>query len=747
VSPRLRDGLSVLLLCDDSPKHAPNVLEHIGALQQFSRHRVELFNPIRIGRTRLLRLDDYDVVIVHYSIFVLEEAHLSSWFREQLTKFSGLKVQFIQDEYRRVDEMTARIRELGIHLLFSSVPPQAVADVYGSRLPGVEILPTLTGYVPATLEGKVRQPLAGRPLDVVYRGRSIPYWLGRLGQDKVVIGREFLTRASSTDLRCDVAWTEAERIYGDAWYRFLSGARTTLGTESGASIVDFDGSLQKQTDAYLRTHPSATFEEVEAEILAPFEGNAVIETISPRVFEAAALGTAMVNFAGGYSEVIEPWVHYVSLEKDFSNFDDVVALIRNDAELEQLATRAHTDLVASGRFSLRTFVDEFDREIDARALPARRPPRPWVSDVLHRKLISLEQLQSPARVAQLPLVDAARTRAGARFGRRLLHRFPELEVVAKRADRAGPPDRADRVQRDLLRLAAATAAHLRELRYLGRPFDVQVELEDECGKLMLVSGQRPPQDPAELNRLYGQLALAIENGSLQEIVWDNSAVGGSFSFFTFPISSLDVGYHVVGGAHRFTGLEELAREDVDGTLAAFAPLFRSRPDAPVHELDQRVAVMLRVLLAPRTTAALWTATAGSGLEITHLRRLLFAYLGSGAARAESRLHVLLKDFFRLRLIAESPTDLELHSGSKTLVFRSNGSPSSAAVPLDAATIRSIEQIVWDHSAVGSSAALRENPRVSVTLDGGVYEFEALPPVARRFPELVLPALQWAARSG
>jgi hypothetical protein len=253
--------LSVLLLCDDSPKHAPNVLEHIRAFRQFSRHHVELFNPLRIGRARLLRLDDYDVIVVHYSIFVLEGGHLSPWFREQLANFRGLKVQFIQDEYRRVDEMTARIRELGIHLLFSSVPPQAVPDVYGSRLPGVEILPTLTGYVPAALEAKAPQPLTGRPLDVVYRGRSIPYWLGRLGQDKVVIGREFLARASCTDLRCDVSWTEAERIYGDAWYRFLERSRTTLGTESGASIVDFDGSLQKRTDAYLGTHPSATFEE------------------------------------------------------------------------------------------------------------------------------------------------------------------------------------------------------------------------------------------------------------------------------------------------------------------------------------------------------------------------------------------------------------------------------------------------------------------------------------------------------
>ncbi len=215
----MRGGLSVLLLCDDSPAHAPNVLEHIAAFRRWSRQRVDVFSPPGIGRSRLLRLDDYDVVVVHYSLSILIEGHLAAGFREQLAAFEGLKVQFIQDEYRRIDEVTALIRELGVGILYSSVPPRAVPDVYGSRLPGVDILPTLTGYVPEALGSLPRPPLAGRPLEVVYRGRSVPYWLGRLGQDKVEIGREFLARASGTDLRCDISWSEADRIYGDEWYR------------------------------------------------------------------------------------------------------------------------------------------------------------------------------------------------------------------------------------------------------------------------------------------------------------------------------------------------------------------------------------------------------------------------------------------------------------------------------------------------------------------------------------------------
>jgi hypothetical protein len=58
----------------------------------------------------------------------------------------------------------------------------------------------------------------------------------------------------------------------------------------------------------------------------------------------------------------------------------------------------------------------------------------------------------------------------------------------------------------------------------------------------------------------------------------------------------------------------------------------------------------------------------------------------------------------------------------------------------------LEQIVWDHSAAGTSVTSKSRPRISVTLDEGIHEFRALTLVARRFPELAAPALARAARA-
>jgi hypothetical protein len=739
-----RANLKILLLADDRRDHAGTVLAHIHAFRRFSRHRVDIFNPRGLRHSRLLRFGDYDVVVIHYSIFILSDSYLAPWFREQLSAFSGLKVQFLQDDYRWVDAITAQMRELGIDVLFTLADADTIPLVFGSRLPGVDILPTLTGYVPPDLENYRCRPLEDRSLDVVYRGRSVPFWLGRLGQEKVLIGREFLARAASTDLRCDISSTEADRIYGEAWYRFIGSSRTTLGTESGASIVDFDGSLQERTDTYLRNHPTATFEEVEREILAPFEGNVVMNVVSPRVFEAAALGTAMINFPGRYSTVIEPWTHYLPLEKDFSNFEDVVAAIHDDGVLEQLALRAHSDVVASGRYSLRTFVREFEHELETRVRFAERSPRQRPMAVLARGLLGVEQLRSRDRRAELPFLVSLSSRAAARTARRLIQHFPEMEALSTQADRDGPDDRAQRVRRDLVRLATAAAAHLRELRYVGPPFDVRVDFDDKGGRLMLVGVRDPSPDESERHRLHGQVTRAIREDRLQEIVWDNKAVSESLMFFSFPVSWLKVGYHVVAGAHRFTALEELAHNDPEGVVAALAPLFRKRPDAPVDELGHRTALLAKLLWRPGSTAARGTASLRAALMTNELRPLLLAYVRSSAARAEAPPQLVLKDFFNLRLVAAATTSLELDASRKSLVFRTVSVPGDG-VRLDATMVGSLEQIVWDHSA-GSLVTFKERPRVAVIPEGGVHDFRALTSVARRFPELALPALRWAAKT-
>ena len=95
---------------------------------------------------------------------------------------------------------------------------------------------TLTGYVSDDLRraaARFGKPDDQRTVDVGYRGRPLPPYLGRGGQEKDEIGRRFRELAAGTGLRLDIKGAEADRLYGDAWYRFIANCRCVLGVESG----------------------------------------------------------------------------------------------------------------------------------------------------------------------------------------------------------------------------------------------------------------------------------------------------------------------------------------------------------------------------------------------------------------------------------------------------------------------------------------------------------------------------------
>jgi hypothetical protein len=365
----------ILLLCDDRRGHANTVLDHIDALRRFSRHQVRTFNPKAMGRFLALDLGEFDVVVVHYSVVLSDSHFVSSPLLDKLRRFRGLKIQFIQDDYRWVNRATAAARDAGIGVLFTVAPEPAASQLYEQSLPGVRRVQTLTGYVPDNLLDRQLKPLRERNIDVGYRARDLPFWLGRLSREKAWIGQRFAELAPPYGLQCDIAWREHDRIYGDQWIDFVSSCRATLGTESGASIADFDGSVEQAVRAYLRQHPAAPYEEVHEAVLQTYEGNVVVNVISPRVFEAASLGTAMVMYPGKYSGVISAGEHYIPLEKDFSNMKDVVAQIRDDKLVAAMTARTYDDLIKSGRWSYRSFVREFDQVVDEEAKVMRGPSR------------------------------------------------------------------------------------------------------------------------------------------------------------------------------------------------------------------------------------------------------------------------------------------------------------------------------------------------------------------------------------
>jgi len=356
--------MEILFLTNRPTKNtqAATVTEYLDALHKFSAHNVHEISMLHHFPSKI-DLDRFDAVVTHYSLSLgpLLYHYLGSDLVKKLKDFRGLKAAFLQDEYREIQTYWKHINELGIDVLFSCVPENEISKVYPvEKVPHLLVVNVLTGYVPEQLLKQSVLPVSERSIDVGYRSRQMPFWLGRLGHEKWFIAQEFERRASSINLNLDLSTQEGERLYGDAWTNFVASCRAVIGVESGASIIDFDGKLETQVDDYVAANPKATFEEVSEKILSPYEGSLKLHQISPRCFEAAALRTPMVLFEGEYSGVLKPGRHFIVLKKDFSNFGDVVSRLRDHAFLQAMADRTYEEVAMDPRWSYRSFVQRVD---------------------------------------------------------------------------------------------------------------------------------------------------------------------------------------------------------------------------------------------------------------------------------------------------------------------------------------------------------------------------------------------------
>jgi hypothetical protein len=361
--------LKILIISDFDAQNANVINDFLFCFNKHSRHEYYyIFNPQTVGES--IDLSAFDVILMFWSIY-LPGASLSNAVRQKIHDAKALKVLFLQDEYRDVRIFNRLMAELGVQVMFTCVAEEYHNVFYPKELiPSLQAVYTvLTGYVPSYLEVAPPSDSWERPIDIGYRSRALPYYLGDIGREKIMVAERFQEISTKYGFHSDISVREEDRIYGKAWIDFTRSSRFTLGSASGASVIDFTGEIRRNCDNYLALNPGASYAEVKSRFFAQADGRYAIDTVSPRIFESAALGCVMVMHEGFYGGILQPGVHYICVKKDYSNIQDVVAQMKDSAFTRQIAANAYRDLIASGTYSYRTFAKWFDGVLEKHASP------------------------------------------------------------------------------------------------------------------------------------------------------------------------------------------------------------------------------------------------------------------------------------------------------------------------------------------------------------------------------------------
>jgi hypothetical protein len=356
----------VLYLWDDKYQPMrPAIRQHLHVLNASSQRHQVLYHNILLGIPALLRRVRFDAVLLHTTLLCYRWSDYFSQFKESLRWLAhsdALKIALPQDEYDHSEALDEWLTELGVSVVCTNFGEEYRAALYPRLHQRARFLKCLTGYIDeasAALSRAHWRPIAERPLDIVYRANHLPYWFGSHGQLKHEIASIVAERGGEMGLKCNVSTRPEDTIATDAWYTFLCSGKAIIGCESGSSVLDRRGEIQRQIRDLLAQQPDLTFADV-ARRMPPAWDDYRFFALGPRHLEAVATRTCQVLVEGEYDGVLKPMRHYLPIRRDLGNLNEVLAMIRDHDLLEKIAAQAYEEVYLSGRYSYARFADLLD---------------------------------------------------------------------------------------------------------------------------------------------------------------------------------------------------------------------------------------------------------------------------------------------------------------------------------------------------------------------------------------------------
>lgn len=357
-----RSDIRILYITYYDPKGIITVSQTIEEYVDKSDYTIDVLNLYhKVPLIKKRSLQQYDCILVHNTM-LYAKARMKLVGKLFLGRFDGVKAAMKQDEHYHTNLFSEFIKKYHIDLVLTLWDEKTAAKVYPvEECPKLHIMQFLTGYVPDSYR-TMQYDLGNRVVDVGYRGSLQPLLFGNLAYEKREIGDRFLQYAEQYGLKCDISSLDEKRITGADWLNFLGTCKATLSVESGSSIVDVDGNVEKQYHKFKGKHPRASERDILC-FLQQFEKDIQYRVIAPRHFEAAACRTLQIMYEGEYQGIFVPYRHYVPLKRDFSNIEEVVNILLDDERRKRIVNCAYDEIIKNDKYSFSYFVKRLDEAI------------------------------------------------------------------------------------------------------------------------------------------------------------------------------------------------------------------------------------------------------------------------------------------------------------------------------------------------------------------------------------------------
>lgn len=317
-----------------------------------------------------------DVIFLHYSLLYQRvRPRILDFFRplESLRNSKAFKIAMPQDEGAFPGLLDDLLVYWDIDLLVS-VHFSEQEKLYPNARHTLDTVSVLPAFVKREWLRSVPpiKKLSDRSLGLAYRGRASMWRHGRANFIKSEFSLKLASIFEDAGWETDVSIAGVDRIYGDAWRKFIESARLVYGSPGGYTAIDYYGELNRQVTQVLANNQPSNFEEFN-QLMPQGWDSANLLTITSRHFEAAYYGTPQILYESDYKGVIKPNLHYVPVSTNIETLDDLMPLLNDDDYLISTVEAFRKDAFKE-QFTFEELKSQFKHIIDSSIGGAKSQP-------------------------------------------------------------------------------------------------------------------------------------------------------------------------------------------------------------------------------------------------------------------------------------------------------------------------------------------------------------------------------------
>ena len=293
----------------------------VKAFSETNEFECEFVNTADLGRFDVQRVwaaaKRADHVVILHSVF--SNAKLIPALTHFILSISNTPVTyFIGNEYKHMPEKMRFCKTIGCKLLVTQSFSKEAVNLYSNAL-NCKVISIPGGGLDTSLFYPGDSTIS-RKIDLGFRAFDEPFYFGH--QER----RDFMKHAQ---LECekrgfnyDFSMESKDRFVGSDWADFLRNCKSVIGSSSGFDHFALNDKLRKSVNSYTNSMDQVSFEDVRLKFFDDKSHGVKCRVLSGRLIEAAGTKTTLILLRDEYSRYLTPDVHYIPVNKDYSNISE-----------------------------------------------------------------------------------------------------------------------------------------------------------------------------------------------------------------------------------------------------------------------------------------------------------------------------------------------------------------------------------------------------------------------------------------